>query len=124
MFGLGAVTQDDDNSRDLLKLAQDVTQTCYNMYHKQGNLLAGRENAIARFVLTKELELGLSGEKTNIDNWSTDGQSYYILRPEAIESIFYLWRLTHDQKYRDWGLEIAKVRKTWIAKNSNAHSVF
>lgn len=30
-------------------------------------------------------------------------EKYYILRPETFESYFILWRLTHDQKYRDWG---------------------
>ena len=31
-----------------------------------------------------------------------DGEKYYILRPEAIETWFYLWRHTHEQMYRDW----------------------
>jgi mannosyl-oligosaccharide alpha-1,2-mannosidase len=30
----------------------------------------------------------------------------YILRPETIESIFYMYRLTKDEKYRDWAWEI------------------
>ncbi|KAL1377260.1 hypothetical protein pipiens_016385 [Culex pipiens pipiens] len=30
-------------------------------------------------------------------------EKYYILRPETFESYFVMWRLTHDQKYRDWG---------------------
>lgn len=29
-------------------------------------------------------------------------EKYYILRPETFESYFVLWRLTKDQKYRDW----------------------
>ncbi len=29
--------------------------------------------------------------------------SYYIMRPETVESFFYLWRVTGDQRYRDWG---------------------
>lgn len=32
-------------------------------------------------------------------------EKYYILRPETFESYFIMWRLTHDQKYRDWGWE-------------------
>lgn len=31
-----------------------------------------------------------------------DNEKYYILRPEVIETWFYLWRSTHDQIYRDW----------------------
>ena len=33
--------------------------------------------------------------------------SQYILRPEVIESIFYMWRLTKNPKYRRWAYEIA-----------------
>ena len=36
-------------------------------------------------------------------------ERYYILRPETFESYFILWRLTHDQKYRDWGWEAIQV---------------
>ena len=32
---------------------------------------------------------------------------YYILRPEVIESYFYLWRMTKDEKYRDWAWDAA-----------------
>lgn len=35
---------------------------------------------------------------------------YYILRPEVIESYMYMWRLTHDPKYREWGWEAVQVR--------------
>lgn len=34
---------------------------------------------------------------------------YYILRPETVESYFVMWRLTHDQKYRDWGWEAVQA---------------
>lgn len=30
----------------------------------------------------------------------------YHLRPEILESLFYLWRATKDEKYRQWGAEI------------------
>lgn len=36
-------------------------------------------------------------------------EKYYILRPETIESYFIMWRLTHDQKYRDWGWDAVQV---------------
>lgn len=37
-------------------------------------------------------------------------EKYYILRPETFESYFIMWRLTHDQKYRDWGWDAIQVR--------------
>jgi mannosyl-oligosaccharide alpha-1,2-mannosidase len=30
----------------------------------------------------------------------------YMQRPEVVESLFYLWRATRDQRYRDWGWAI------------------
>ena len=36
-------------------------------------------------------------------------EKYYILRPEVIETYFYMWRLTKDPKYRQWGWEAAEV---------------
>lgn len=36
-------------------------------------------------------------------------EKYYILRPEVIETYWYLWRFTHDPRYRQWGWEAALV---------------
>lgn len=36
-------------------------------------------------------------------------ESYYILRPEVVESYMYLWRQTHDPIYREWGWEVVLV---------------
>jgi hypothetical protein len=30
----------------------------------------------------------------------------YHLRPEILETLFYLWRATQDEKYRQWGAKI------------------
>ena len=29
-----------------------------------------------------------------------------VLRPETVESLFYMWRVTGDVKYREWGWQI------------------
>lgn len=36
-------------------------------------------------------------------------ESYYILRPEVVESYMYLWRQTHNPIYREWGWEVVMV---------------
>jgi len=33
------------------------------------------------------------------------GSQHFAQRPEAVEAWFYLWRLTKDPIYRDWGWE-------------------
>ena len=35
---------------------------------------------------------------------------YYILRPETVESFFYMWRITGDPQYREWGWKCAPPR--------------
>lgn len=34
------------------------------------------------------------------------GAAYNLLRPEALEAMWYMWRLTHDWKYRAWGWQV------------------
>ena len=43
---------------------------------------------------------------------SRNNEKMYLLRPETVETYFILWRITHDQKYRDWGWEVVEVRVT------------
>ncbi|PAA63039.1 hypothetical protein BOX15_Mlig014089g5 [Macrostomum lignano] len=40
-------------------------------------------------------------------------EKVYILRPETVESYFYMWRLTHDQKYRDWAWDVVRALETY-----------
>lgn len=63
--------------------AENITDTCYNMYAKSPSGLSGEH-----IRLSKE------------DNWKMSGG--YQLRPEAVEAFFYMWRHTKKQKYRDY----------------------
>ena len=42
---------------------------------------------------------------------SRKNEKMYLLRPETVESYFYLWRLTKDPMYREWGWDVVKV---WV----------
>ena len=46
------------------------------------------------------------------------GTSWNILRPETVESLFYLWRLTGNKTYQDWGWNIFEA----FEKNSRIES--
>ena len=46
-------------------------------------------------------------------------ERYYILRPETVEAYFYLWRLTKDQKYRDWAWDAAQVSEQQSMEREN-----
>lgn len=40
-------------------------------------------------------------------NELTPNPAYNILRPETVESFFYMWRVTGDPMYREWGWKCA-----------------
>ena len=47
-------------------------------------------------------------------------EKYYILRPEVLETYFYMWRLTKEQKYRDWAWEAVQVGRMWCVKQEKS----
>lgn len=50
-------------------------------------------------------------------------EKYYILRPEVIETYMYMWRLTHDPKYREWGWEAVEVMFSWTSLLLNPSNI-
>ena len=44
--------------------------------------------------------------KGNATQTRAEGDTGYRLRPETVESLFYLHRLTGDRRFRDWGWAI------------------
>ncbi|KAJ3301414.1 hypothetical protein HDU76_005757, partial [Blyttiomyces sp. JEL0837] len=87
LFALGGLLNRKKSSWiQQLDLGQKITETCVRMY--------------------VETSTGLGPEAMNVDNFGAVIAGYY-LRPEVVESLFYLWRLTHDPYYREKGWEIA-----------------
>eukprot|EP00741_Cyanophora_paradoxa_P023311 tig00000254_g22518.t1 len=69
-------------------MARELMVTCVEMYRRQPTGLA------------PELVKFQPGQDFSTDSW------HNLLRPETVESLFYLWRYTHDPQYREWGWEI------------------
>ncbi|EDW84347.1 uncharacterized protein Dwil_GK18972 [Drosophila willistoni] len=63
--------------------------------------------------------IGFTKESQN--NISLRQKLYYTLRPEVIESYLIFWRLTHQQKYRDWGWEIVEALEKYC-RTPNGYS--
>lgn len=63
---------------------------------------------------------GIACDKVTIhhDGAIACANDVYLLRPEVVESIFYAWRKTHDQKWRDYAEKIWKA----IAKHCEVGS--
>ncbi|XP_049460203.1 endoplasmic reticulum mannosyl-oligosaccharide 1,2-alpha-mannosidase [Epinephelus fuscoguttatus] len=79
---------------DHMDLAVQLTETCHQMY--------------------TQMETGLSPEIVHFSLQASDGRDvivkpadrHNLLRPETVESLFYMYRFTKDTKYRDWGWDI------------------
>ena len=96
---------------DFLEDAANLTHTCYQMY--------------------KATPTGLSPEVVFMnlqpaqkDDIIVNSQSAYNLqRPEAVESMFYMYRATKDPKYRKWGWEIFQAFETHMRIDSGYTSI-
>ncbi|CAA0829542.1 Mannosyl-oligosaccharide 1-2-alpha-mannosidase MNS1 [Striga hermonthica] len=100
MIALGSTDYGPDESKKFLSLAEELAWTCYNFYQSTPTKLAG-ENYFFN-----------SGQDMSV------GTSWNILRPETIESLFYLWRLTGNETYKEWGWNIFQA----FEKNSRVES--
>lgn len=76
-----------------MKAGIALTETCYEMYHRQSTGLAPE---YARF------NKGGAGGDIQVPG----DAPHYILRPETVESFFILHQLTKDEKYVEWGWEV------------------
>ncbi|XP_057421714.1 mannosyl-oligosaccharide 1,2-alpha-mannosidase MNS1-like [Lotus japonicus] len=96
MLALGSSREGDK----YMSLAEELAWTCYNFYQSTPTKLAG-EN----YYFRKDEDM-------------TVGTSWNILRPETIESLFYLWRFTGNKTYQEWGWNIFQA----FEKNSRTET--
>eukprot|EP00002_Diphylleia_rotans_P029402 TRINITY_DN5990_c0_g1_i10.p1 TRINITY_DN5990_c0_g1~~TRINITY_DN5990_c0_g1_i10.p1 ORF type:complete len:449 (+),score=81.07 TRINITY_DN5990_c0_g1_i10:292-1638(+) len=92
MLALGSQFMDPQDEREQLNIAEGLAATCHDLYIRQ---LTGLSPDAVRFG-QKGIEI-MNGA--------------YFLRPEAIETYFYLWRFTGKKKYREWGWEAFQAIK-------------
>ncbi|MGH0161061.1 UNVERIFIED_CONTAM: hypothetical protein FKN15_078479 [Acipenser sinensis] len=90
MIGIGADDGEPEQRKHHMDLAARITHTCHESYARTATKLGPEA---FRF------DSGVEATATRMSD------RYYILRPEVVESYMYMWRLTHDPKYREWGWE-------------------
>lgn len=99
-----------------LELAKQLMKTCWGMYKVTATGLAPE---IAHFnihdppvmmedrVLTSPETLDPAGDAEWHQDYHIKGADVHNLqRPETVESLFYMWRITGDEMYRHWGWEM------------------
>uniref|UniRef100_A0ABM5F5N8 alpha-1,2-Mannosidase n=1 Tax=Pogona vitticeps TaxID=103695 RepID=A0ABM5F5N8_9SAUR len=80
---------------DHMTLAAELAETCYQMY---AQVETGLSPEIVHF--------NMHAQKGRKDIEIKTADRHNLLRPETVESLFYLYRFTGDKKYQDWGWEI------------------
>ncbi|XP_061756888.1 mannosyl-oligosaccharide 1,2-alpha-mannosidase IA isoform X1 [Nerophis ophidion] len=94
MIALGADGAPGDKTGHQMEQAAEIARTCHESYSRTALKLgpeAFRFDGGVEAIATRQNE------------------KYFILRPEVIETYMYMWRFTHDPKYRDWGWEAVQA---------------
>uniref|UniRef100_A0A9L0SN97 alpha-1,2-Mannosidase n=1 Tax=Equus caballus TaxID=9796 RepID=A0A9L0SN97_HORSE len=105
MIALGAEDAKEEKRAHYRELAAQITKTCHESYARSDTKLG------------PEAFWFNSGREAVATQLS---ESYYILRPEVVESYMYLWRQTHDPIYREWGWEVVMA----LEKNCRTEAGF
>ncbi|KAI1720617.1 glycosyl hydrolase family 47 domain-containing protein [Ditylenchus destructor] len=86
MFALEAAYELDPTRKAIvMNVAEDLASTCHESYIRSETRIG------------PEMFYFMEGREA-----TSDSEVGYILRPEAIEGWFYLWRITRNKKYKDW----------------------
>ncbi|XP_053300694.1 mannosyl-oligosaccharide 1,2-alpha-mannosidase IA [Pleuronectes platessa] len=94
MMALGADGAPSDKTGHQMEMAAEIARTCHESYVRTALKLgpeAFRFDGGVEAIATRQNE------------------KYFILRPEVIETYMYMWRFTHDPKYREWGWEAVQA---------------
>lgn len=97
-----------------MDLAKDIMKTCWGMYAVTATGLAPE---IAWFHANDEDLKPRPGERParatrdSLEAWKQDFivkslDAHNLQRPETVESLFMMWRITEDPLYREWGWKI------------------
>ncbi|XP_035021719.1 mannosidase, alpha, class 1B, member 1b [Hippoglossus stenolepis] len=95
---------------DHMDLAKELMETCYQMY---AQMETGLSPEIVHFNMHQ-------GSIRDIDVKLADRHN--LLRPETVESLFYLYRFTKDLKYQQWGWEILKNFNKYTKVSSGGYT--
>ncbi|GJJ73398.1 endoplasmic reticulum Man9GlcNAc2 1,2-alpha-mannosidase [Entomortierella parvispora] len=103
------------------KVGEELTKSCYEMYRQTETGLASEivywvqdEDQIKNRKVPEYFD----GSDFIIHN--RDGHNW--LRPETVESLFYLWQLTRDEKYREWGWKIFEAIEKYSKVETGGYS--
>ena len=108
-----------------LTLAKEIMKTCMGMYKATTTGLAPE---ITYFNIADPPAPETASHVSPPDEFSSDPHATWrkdfdvhsmdrhnLQRPETVESLFYMWRITGERKYRDWGWDMFKSFMNYTA---------
>ncbi|KAK4147644.1 glycoside hydrolase [Dichotomopilus funicola] len=107
-----------------MQLARELMHTCWGMYKYMATGLAAEITyfKIADPPLPESAPHQAPAEFDPAPDapWRADFEvrqfdSHNLQRPEAVESLLYMWRITGDVRYREWGWEMFKSFANYTA---------
>ncbi|KAK0895989.1 mannosyl-oligosaccharide alpha-1,2-mannosidase [Friedmanniomyces endolithicus] len=129
-----------------IQLAEELMKTCWGMYTITSTGLAGeityfnmhdppvmyedftsdnRPKSPRNFDRLPNLP-GVDSRLIGTDDYIIKpNDAHNLQRPETVESLFYMWRITGDTKYRDWGWKMfeAFMKHTAVLDGSGYSSI-
>ncbi|KAJ2886711.1 hypothetical protein FB639_001526 [Coemansia asiatica] len=131
MLALGSKVLD---RPDDLELAKQLTYTCFQMYNQTATGL-GPEYVLFRdskdmgLLSTNHdddfavVSLDKASDTEQADGYYLGYDKSYLLRPETVESLMILYRITGDKIYKEWGWQIFLDLEKWT-KTDAAYSAY
>ena len=118
-----------EKEEDEMNLAIELTKTCWGMYKVTATGLAPE---IAHFQIEDPAHMesdGILASKEMTDDPDAKWRQDYIIkandhhnlqRPETVETLFYMWRITGNVMYREWGWEMFESFVKYTAADEGA----
>ncbi|KAF2099205.1 family 47 glycosyl hydrolase [Rhizodiscina lignyota] len=111
-----------------MHIAKELMKTCWGMYRATATGLAPE---IAYFNIhdpplmyedpaAAELEIRDPEASWKQDYIIKPADTHNLQRPETVESLFYMWRITGDEMYRHWGWEMFQSFVNYTAVGDGA----
>ena len=99
-----------------MELARQLMKTCWGMYKVTATGLAPEITHFNLYDPPQMIRHGMLKSPETLDtaddaDWRQDyiikpADTHNLQRPETVESLFYMWRITGDEMYREWGWEM------------------
>lgn len=118
-----------------MELARELTKTCMGMYRTESGLAPEiahfnihepplmyndfkpkeKPKSPDSFIKCKNVACTEKEEAGHDDYVFKPADFHNLQRPETVESLFYMWRITGDEIYRQWGWEMFQAFIKWTA---------